>query len=208
MDKVVIREQFDQMVESLVVGLGFKRQKTNGEDEYIKTTDQGFVGIVPIVIQVDKLFYLSLAFKIRIHEISEILCLINNISEEFKQGYSTLSFGIRTLSKNSNNDIKVEKKEDLETALSVFRELIEIKLLPLFERYKSTEDLDREINNENSNDKLHSGDTEQVGIIAAFLNKNPRAKYWEDYHRKKLQTKNQFTQNQYEKLVRVLATRV
>ena len=60
MKKSEVRKPFLEMVESVVIPIGFVKQKTNEGYEYIKKDINGFVGIIPCIDQYDTLFFISL----------------------------------------------------------------------------------------------------------------------------------------------------
>lgn len=207
MKKSEVRKPFLEMVESVVIPIGFVKQKTNEGYEYIKKDNYGFVGIIPCIDQYDTLFFISLAFQLRIHEVSEILVCINNISNEFKDGYPSLSFGLNSLVEIEDNRIKAETPEELADALKFLKNVLEKEGVVFFESIKSVDELDKEINRENRHKDLYCNEISIrpfVGLTSAVLNKNPQSKYWENYYREKLKCANQHIKNQYEKLVEYL----
>lgn len=196
-----IRTPLLKMLEQTLIPIGFEKRKTNEGYEYINNTNHGFIGVTPFINQYDKLFFISLSFQIRLNAVSEILVHINNISNEYKETYPTLSFGINSLIKSEDNRIKVETPEDLQEALNLLKKVLENEALRILNQIKSIDDLDKEMNRENRPKDLYTNNAHMIGLIAAVLNKNPNWQYWENYYREKIQNSNQHVKNQYEKLV-------
>jgi len=207
MKKIEIQKPFFEMIENTTCSLGFKKQKNKAGYKYARPILNGYNGIIPLITQYDTLFFISVAFQLRIDDISKILIYIENVGEEFQEEYSTFSFGIIYFDKYTDDRFRIETFEELDNALKTLKNIIEESALVFFENFKTIADIDKEMNKNNRPKDLYCNEISSrpfVGLIAAVLNKNPQAKYWESYYRENLQNKNQHLKNQYEKLVSYL----
>ena len=203
MKKAEIKTPFFKMVEEIVLPQGFIKQKNSEGYEYIKKRDNGFIAVNPMIWSYSPLFFISLGFACRINEISQILAHIDNISDEFKDNYTTVGFDIRSLVQVQDERIRVETEEDLQKGLFFLKGVLENQGLPFFENFQTIADFDKDFNRANRPKDLYAHQ-ESIGLISAVLNKNPQAKYWENYYRESIQKMNQYTKSQYEKLVSYL----
>jgi hypothetical protein len=188
------------MLDSQLISNDFIKVKNNEWVEYIKKTELGFNRVTPVINQYSNIFFVSFGFAIRINVISEIIATINNISDEFKADYTTIGGGFQHLIKFEDSRIQVESIEELETALKIFEGVLENEAKLFFDKYKTVQDIDVELNREDR-PKDFLSDFHMVALTSAVLNKNPKAKYWEEFYREKIKNYNQHIKNQYEKLV-------
>ncbi|GAB6120135.1 hypothetical protein [Dysgonomonas termitidis] len=204
MKKAEIRNPFLKMIEYHLLPVGFEKKKTNEGSEYLLKTKSGFNCVTPIINQYGSVFYISMAFAIRIDEVSVILSFINNIHDEFEE-FPTINCGFSHLITYDDNRIRVENEEEFNEALKMLSHILENEALDFFEKYKTTADIDKDMNRFNRpKDAFYNDNRELIGLISAVLNKNPQAKYWENYYRESIQKMNQYTKDQYEKLVSYL----
>ena len=202
-----IRKPFFGMVEEILLFKGFEKIKTNDGFEYILKSEQGFNSVTPIINQYDSLFFISLSFGLRINPISEITTQFSDINQEYRSQSTTLNVGFDSLIQYQDNRIKVETPEELITGLGIFKHILQNEAMDFFKKYKTVEDLDKEINRENRPKNYLISEVSQrpfLGLTCAVLNKNSKKQYWEDYYRKSLTGKNQHLINQFEKLTEYL----
>ena len=204
MKKAEIRKPLLEMVESITVPLGFEKRKTNEGYEYVKKSANGFISVIPIIYQYSTLFFVSIGFGIRINEMSKITLLFSDINPEFWDEATTINCGFSDLVQYDDNRIKVETPEELSSALEILKNVLANEAMEFFKKYETVESIDAEVNRENlPKDSIFFGVSVQpfLGLTSAVLNKNPKAKYWENYYKEKLINANQHIKNQYEKLV-------
>lgn len=202
--KAEIKKEFVEMLDYQLISNGFIKIKNNEWVEYEKKTDFGFNRVTPVVNQYSNLFFVSIGFSIRISNISKITSLFKDINPNYLEEATTINCAFDSLTKYDDSRIKVESVEELENAIKLFKGVLEHEAKDFFEKYTSVPSIDMEVNREDlPKNSVFYGVTVQpfLGLTSAYLNNNPRTKYWENFYREKLINANQHIKNQFEKLV-------
>jgi hypothetical protein len=203
MKKFEISRRLIDMIEPVVKPLGFEKQK--GEEDWLfyKNTSFGYNEISLLIWSYDKIFYVGLAFSIRISEINKVCNPYSTFSQTAYETNSTIGAGINSFGYGEDGKIKVETPTELDNAINTLKDILIKNALPFFKHFTTIKSVDEEFNRENRKPHLYVHDTDRclLGITAAALNQNPNFSYWEQYYRDKLRNASQSRKEKYEALV-------
>lgn len=203
MKKAEIRKPLLKAVESILLPKGYKKRKSDDTFEYIFKTENGYRSVLPIMRRYGEDAEITMVFSIRIDVVSEIICHIENISEEYRDEAHTFVATISSLGISDRSDIVIRSEKDLEEAIVLIKSVLENQVMLFFEQNQTIADLDKHFNIENlPKDSLF--DYPFVGLICAVLNKNPRVNFFENYYRNRIIKKNEHYKQEYENLVAYL----
>lgn len=211
MKKVDLNKALVNMLDPILLPLGFKKQKAADGLIYRRDTEFGFNDISLLIWLYGDLSYVSLVYSIRIDQLNKIFIPYGEYVIHEKDETITIGVDIQSLGYQGDHKIKVESKEDLTHALQALQKITLEKGLPFFDQFTSVASIDRELNRESRPKNLYCNEIRHrpfIGITAAALNANQNFSYWEKFYREKLKNDIPQANEKYEALVKHLKENV
>jgi hypothetical protein len=189
MTKNKISKTLTDLVEPVLLPIGFKKYKGSDALVFRRITDFGNNEVPILIWNYVDFFYISLGFRIRIDRINKLFIPYSKYVVDEDDTTATLNASINNFGYDGDHKIKVENEGDLQGALNILYGILVNKGLAFFERYNTVTSIDEVLNSEGEEANLFVDQffhRAVIGLSAAALNNNPKFNYWIAYYKEKL----------------------